>query len=387
MKTTNNNNKMCKTIIGALVLAMFVCFVCIGCSDDVVEREVIVDPNLTMYEINKAALRKMNTGQPIAVTGHKSQDPDAVCSAISMAALLRQLGMDATPYMQDKPIMAVKYILDYTGYKVPEVKTSIAPGVPLVMTDHNDYLQALDGAENANVVGIVDHHGISSSFTTNVPIYCKLMNVGSANTIIYTIYKECGITPTKEIAQLMVAGIIADTDSLSKATCTSADSLALSQLCEIAQFDNLSELTQGIMAALNSFIGLNDEEIFLSDIKTYEISGVKLAVTSLDANDMIHIDELCERMRAVMPAIQQKLGVQMVFAKMEEKFLHPDKLDEDGIPTITYLTHIPYFGEGAKSLAEAAFGKTKHDNCIVLDRKVSRKTDFIPAITKVLERE
>lgn len=376
---------MNKTFKSFLAIALSVCLMCTGCTTDVVENNVIVDRNLSTYEINKVALRKMDTGQPIAVTGHKSQDPDAVCSAISMAALLRQLGMDATPYMQDKPIQAVKYILDYTGYKVPEVKTSIAPGMPLVMTDHNDYLQALDGAKDANIVGVVDHHGVSDSFTCSAPIYCKFMNVGSACTIVYTIYKECGITPAKDIAQLMVAGIIADTNSLTKATSTAADSIALSQLCEIAQFADTSELTQGISSALSSFIGLTDEEIFLSDIKQYEIGGVKLAVTSLVSNEMMTIDELCERMRAVMPAIQQKLGVQMVFAKMEDQVTHADVLDENGAPTITYTTHIPYYGEGAKSVAEAAFGETKHDNCIVLDRKVSRKTDFIPTITKVLE--
>lgn len=375
-----------------LVAIAFCALAMLGCSEEVIEQKIvveqeIVDPDLETYEINKAALRRMNTGQPITVTGHKSQDPDAVCSAIAMAALLRQLGMDATPYMQDKPIQAVKYILDYTGYPAPEVKTSIEPGMPLVMTDHNDYLQALDGARDANIVGIVDHHGVSSSFSSTTPIFCKFMNVGAANTIVYTIYRECGITPTREIARLMVAGIIADTDSLSKATCTAADSLALSQLCPIAQFGNLGELARGIDAAQGSFIGLTDEEIFLSDVKSYEIGGVKLAVTSLDANEMMHIDELCERMRAVMPAMQQKLGVQMVFAKMEEKFQHPDIPDATGAPTATYITHIPYYGEGAREVAEAAFGETKHDNCIVLDRKVSRKTDFIPAITKVLERE
>lgn len=377
---------MNQTFKAILAIAIGACFMCTGCSDNVIEQQIVVDPNLKTYDINKAALRKMDTGQPIAVTGHKSQDPDAVCSAISMAALLRQLGIDATPYMQDKPIMAVKYILDHIGYEAPEIKTSIEPGMPLVMTDHNDYLQALDGAKDANIVGIVDHHGISSSFSSGAPIYCKFMNVGSTNTIIYTIYKECGITPAKDIAQLMVAGIIADTDSLTKATTTAADTLALSQLSEVAQLVSISELTQGIKAALNSFIGMSDEDIFVSDLKKYEIGGVKLAVASLDANDMMHIDELCERMRAVMPAMQQKLDVQMVFAKMEEKFLHPDLLDENGDPTVTYFTHIPYYGEGAKEVAEAAFGETKHDNCIVLDRKLSRKTDFIPAITKVLEK-
>ncbi len=371
---------MNKTI---LALAIGMCALT-SCSEEPI---VPVDPNASVYEMNRVALRKMDTGQPIMVTGHKSQDPDAVCSAIAMAHLLRQLDMDATPYMQEKPIMAVKYILDYTGYKAPEVRTSIAAGMPLVMTDHNDYLQALDGAREANIVGVVDHHGVSSTFSCPAPIYCKFMNVGSANTIVYTIYKECGITPTRDIAQLMAAGIIADTNSLTKDSSTPADSLALSQLSVIAQLGSLDELSQGISAAYSSFDGMTDEEIFLCDIKQYEIGGVKLAVASLNANPTMHIDELCQRMRGVMPAMQQKLGVQMVFAKMEEHFVHPDILDESGNPTTTDITHIPYYGQGAKELAEAAFGETKHDNCIVLDHKVSRKTDFIPAITKVLEGE
>lgn len=364
-----------------LIALVFCAAAMTGCKEEALET---IDPNTSLYEINKSALLKMDTGQPIVVTGHKSQDPDAVCSAIAMSALLRQLGMSATPYMQDKPIQAVKFIFDYTGYPVPEIKTSIEPGMPLVMTDHNDYLQALAGAKDANIVGVVDHHGISDSFTSSVPIYCKVMNVGSACTIVYTIYKECGITPTKEIAQIMVAGIIADTDSLAKATSTVADSLALSQLSSIAQFD-LSELNQGIEAAFSSFAGMTDEEIFLSDVKFYEIGGVSMAVTSLNANADLPLDQLCQHMRDVMPSILHKQDVQMVFAKMEEETIHPDILDEKGTPTSTRKTHIAYYGDNAKEVAEAAFGATTHDNCIVLDHAVSRKTDFIPSITKVLE--
>ena len=379
---------MKKTMIAMFVLTMCaVAMTFTSCSNDTETiYETVTEADEVMFAMNRAALQKMNVGGEIAVVGHKSQDPDAVCSAISMAALMQQLGIPAKPYIQDKPIQAVKYIFDYIGYAVPGQKTSIEAGQPLVLTDHNDYLQSLDGADKADIVGVVDHHGVSNSFTSAVPIYCKFMDVGSTNTIVYTMYKECGITPTKDIARLMVAGIIADTDSLTKATSTPVDSIALSQLCGIAQFENLSELTQGIDAAMNSYIGMSDEEIFTCDMKTYEIGGIKLAVASLDANEMMHIDELCQRMRDIMPTVQQKLGVQMLFAKMEEKFVHPDILDKNGAPTVTYITHIPYFGEGAKEVAEAAFGETKHDNCIVLDRKLSRKTDFIPAITKVLEK-
>lgn len=370
-----------------IMLALSFCTVTLGltsCIDTDILYETVTEADEVMYAMNRVALQKMNVGGEIAVVGHKGQDPDAVCSAISMAALMQQLGMPAKAYIQDKPIQAVKYIFDYTGFTAPEQKTSIEADQPLVLTDHNDYLQSLDGVDKANIVGVVDHHGISGSFTCPTPIYCKFMNVGSTSTIVYTIYKECGITPTKDIARLMVAGIIADTNSLTKATCTPADSIALNQLCGIAQYDDLSELTQGIDVALDSYIGMSDEEIFACDMKQYEIGGVTMAIASLDANEAMHIDELCQRMRGIMPVVQQQLGVQMLFAKIEEKFVHPDLLDADGNPTITYITHIPYYGEGAKELAEEVFGKTTHDNCVVLDRKLSRKTDIVPAITNAL---
>lgn len=358
-----------------------------ACTDEALIYETVIHHDEELYALERTALQRMNVGGTITVVGHKSQDPDAVCSSIAMAALMRELGMDAVACMQEKPIQGVKYIFDALGYPLPEVRTSIAPGAPLVLMDHNDPMQSLDGMMLANVVGIVDHHPVSAAFSSPLPIYYNCMNVGSSCTIVHSIYKECGITPTRDIAQIMLAGILADTDSLSKATCTAADSLAFSSLAKTAEMANIQAFTSGLRMAQDSFDGLTDEEIFLSDIKGYTIGGVTLAVASLDANESMHIDEMCRRMRAVMPAIQKQLGVEMVFAKMEEKFLHPETPDANGAPTTSYVTHIPYYGEGAREVAEAAFGPTTHDNCVVLQRKVSRKTDFIPAITQVLERQ
>lgn len=352
-----------------------------SCNTDTV-YETVVEKDEALYNINRAALLRMNTGEEITVVGHKSQDPDAVCSAISMAALMQQLGMSAKACIQEKPTRAVKYIFDYTGFPVPEVRTSIDADKPLMLTDHNDYLQSLDGADKANVVGIVDHHGISSSFTCPAPIFCKFMNVGSTNTIVYSLYKECGIVPTKDIARILAIGILADTDSLSKAMATPADSVAVSQLYEIAQFDDISELWQGIKSSIDSYDGMTDEEIYLSDTKLYDICGIKIAVASLDASESMPIEELCKRMRGVMPSMPEKIGAQMVFAKIERKTIVETAGAE---PVTSYITHIPYAGEQAKEAAELAFGPTTHDNCIVVDRKVNRKSDFIPKITAVLE--
>lgn len=351
---------------------------------------LIYETDEELYSMNRASIKLMDVGGTITVVGHKSQDPDAVCSSISMAALMRELGLDAIPYMQEKPIQGVKYILDTFGYRYPEIKTSIEPDKPLLLMDHNDPMQSLDGMIDANVVGIVDHHPVSQTFESKLPIYYNCKNVGSACSIVYGIYKECGIVPSKDIAQIMVAGIIADTDSLSKATCTTTDTLALSSLVKIAGIEDMQAFTTGLNLAQDSFDGLTDEEIFLSDIKSYTIGGVKLAITSLDANEKMHIDELCRRMHAVMPAIASNLGVQMLFAKMEESLKDNNGnyiLDSEG--NKQYVTHFAYYGQGAKEIAETAYGKSSsdHSDCIVTSRKLSRKTDIVPDLTRILENK
>ena len=360
-----------------------------SCSDESPIFETIVNQDEELYSMKRASLKLMDVGGTITVVGHKSQDPDAVCSSISMAALMRRLGIDAVPYIQEKPIQGVKYVLDTFGYPYPEIKTRIDSGQPLLLMDHNDPMQSLDGMKGANVVGIVDHHPVSQMFDSKLPIYYNCMNVGSACSIVYGIYKECGIVPTRDIARIMVAGIIADTDSLRKATCTRTDTLALASLTKIAAIEDVPAFSTGLILAQDSFDGLSDEEIFLSDIKAYAIGGVHLAITSLDANEKMHIDELCHRMHAVMPAIASQLDVQMLFAKMEET--HKDKngnpiLDSKGNPQ--YTTHFAYYGESAKEVAEAAYGSsaTDHADCIVTSRKLSRKTDIIPDLTRILEK-
>lgn len=380
---------MNKSISQVLVFALFVMAILLGsCSEDTV-CESIINQDEELYGIKRASLLRMNVGGTITVVGHKSQDPDAVCASISMAALMCELGMDAVAVMQEKPIQGVKYILDAFECKYPEVKTSIKADAPLVLIDHNDPLQSLDGVMDANVVGIVDHHPVSQAFSSKLPIYYNCMNVGSSCSIVYGIYKECGIVPSQDMAKIMLSGIIADTESLGKATCTKTDTLAFESLVKLAGVSDVPALMQAIEAAQESFDGMTDEEIFMSDIKLYEIGGVRLAVTSLDANKKIHVDELCRLMHAIMPSVAGKLGVQMLFAKMEEslKDAHGDYiLDSEG--NKQYVTHFAYYGDGAKDVAKAAYGASvnDHDNCIVLSRKLSRKTDIVPDLTRVLER-
>lgn len=327
---------------------------------------------LNSVEANRDAVRSMGDYGTVTVMGHSNEDPDAVCSAVCMAELMRGLGTDATAYVHVSPNRGVRYILDRFAYEYPKVKTSVLEDEPVLLTDHNDPLQSVSGITKANVVGIVDHHAVSSAFQTSGPIYYKALSVGSSNTVVYTIYQECNVEPSAQIAGILASGIIADTDNLAKSSSTVSDSLALVRLLRIAGINDRQKLADEIAYALTDYSGMTDVEILNSDLKKYNIEGVDLAVADTAASDSFTADGLCNRLRGVMPDQQMVLGVQMLFCMVRDAGNN--------------LTHIAYCGTGAKEVAEEAFGPTTHDNCVVVDGVLVRKSDVIPAITEVLNR-
>ena len=95
----------------------------------------------------------------IYVTGHKSPDSDTVCSSIAYAALLQKLGYDATPVVLGEINHESEYILEAAGLEAPEQLVD-ASGLNMVLVDHSEYIQSADGLTDANIISIIDHHGV-----------------------------------------------------------------------------------------------------------------------------------------------------------------------------------------------------------------------------------
>ena len=104
----------------------------------------------------------------IFVTGHKSPDSDTICCSIAYAALMRKLGYDAKPVVLGRVNNESRYILKTTGTDEPELLEN-ASGLNMILVDHSEYPQSADGLNDANVIGIIDHHGIGD-VTTSKPI-------------------------------------------------------------------------------------------------------------------------------------------------------------------------------------------------------------------------
>lgn len=148
-----------------------------------------------------------------------------------------------------------------------------------ILVDHNEAEQSAMGLDEADILEIVDHHKIGD-LTTNQPINFRNMTVGSTNTIIYSLYKENKVEIPKDIAGLMISGILSDTLALTSPTTTSLDRTVVAALANIIEFDFNKYATEMFKAG-TSLKGKTKNEIVNEDIKTFQVDDKKFAVSQV----------------------------------------------------------------------------------------------------------
>ena len=333
-------------------------------------------------------LRSLDWGSDtVYAIGHKTPDVDAVCSAISYAALMRQVGFACEAYMAGEANSATKFFAEEFGLQLPSILED-ATGKKLILTDHNEYAQAVEGAINARILQIIDHHGIGDIQEANL-LYSRYMPVGSTCTIVYQSYRELGEEIPDDMARVMLVGILDDTSNLSKDTATPADSLALNTLRQQLNIEQteLDSLYKNMKRATRDYLGMTDTQIFNSDAKDYSIGGYKLRIASLDWY-VDEVENLNGRMLAVMPQIMAEEGLDIILAKVDKHILNPE-YGIEGAPTadnqhIDDGSWILYYGPISRQIAEQAFGQSEQEGIIYSQEKLSRKTDIVPRITEAI---
>ena len=309
-------------------------------------------------------------GTTTYVIGHKSPDTDAVCSAISYAYLMKALGYQCEARVAGKLNNETKMVLARFGIEVPKVMDN-ANGERMIMTDHSELQHAIEGMDKARLLQIIDHHALGSA-VTSAPLYCRIMPVGSTCSVVYTSFKDYGVAIGKDMAGLMLSALLSDTNNMTSSTTCALDSMMYRELLPLTGITDVESYYREMADSLASYSGLTDEEIFFSDYKDYgaESVGKEIGVAVVNSLDEAAQVSLRNRMATFMPTALEKKNGDMVFAMIINK-------------TDNY-TDIIYYGDGAKEAAEKAFGKSDKDY-IRCEGQLSRKNDFIPAISKALQ--
>ena len=221
----------------------------------------------------------------ILVFGHKSPDTDSICSAIVMADLEKYLGNDIGVACRLGEIKKeTAYVLNYFNVEAPKFIENVEDGTPVILVDHNEFVQSINGIEKAKIVKVVDHHRIAD-FQTAEPLFYMAEPVGCTSTILFAIYKMNNFEINPTIAGLMLSAIISDTLLLKSPTTTIKDIKAVEELAKIANVD-YKVYGLDMLKAGTDLSGYSAEELINIDAKCVDMNGNKVKVAQVNTVDI-----------------------------------------------------------------------------------------------------
>lgn len=234
----------------------------------------------------------------------------------------------------------------------------------IILVDHNEKSQAVDGIGEAEILEIIDHHRLGSLETVS-PVYFRNQPLGCTSTIIYQMYQEQRVEIPKEIAGLLLSAIISDTLMFRSPTCTPLDKSVAKRLAEIADVD-IEDHAKKMFRAGSDFKNKTTEEIFYQDFKIFHTEDCDFGVAQISAMSGEELEQIGEQLRPFLPQVLGEKRLNMVYVMLT------DILEES--------SKIIFAGEDAGKILAHAFKKQEDADGIRLDGIISRKKQMIPTL-------
>ncbi len=238
----------------------------------------------------------------------------------------------------------------------------------VILVDHNEKLQSVEGLDEANILEIFDHHNLGS-ITTSAPINFRNMAVGSTCTIVYTLYKERGIEIPKEIAGVLISGILSDTLILKSPTATPRDKEAIEELARIAEVD-YQEYGMNMLKAGTSLEGMTKEDVLYNDFKLYTINEKTFAIGQFFT---MNFDEMKKDLDAYVHTL--------------DEVAEANNYDFVGLYVTDIIQNGSYviFNTKGQEIVDVVYGQEALPEGYFVENCVSRKKHVVPLIMEVFE--
>lgn len=249
---------------------------------------------------------------------------------------------------------------------ISEHDLTLEPNVEVILVDHNEMSQAVDGIENYKILEVIDHHRIGTLSTT-YPITFINKPVGSTSTLITDLYKEHRVSIPKDIASLLLCGILSDTLGLQSATTTDFDREIAEYLSSITNLD-IKELSEEILLAGSIITGRTPSDLISQDMKVYSEGKISYTVSQIEVGNTKEIFDL-----------KEKILSELEIERRSNKGIFSALLVTD----ITQLSSILLVTADKEFEPFITFPKLE-GNVYYLQGVVSRKKQLIPLITEQL---
>ena len=239
----------------------------------------------------------------------------------------------------------------------------------VILVDHNQQSQSVDGIEEASILEVIDHHNLGT-IGTSTPINFRSMPVGCTCTIIYQLYKEANVTIPKDIAGIMLSAILSDTLLFKSPTTTEVDIEVGKELAKIASI-NIEEYGMKMFKAASTVSELSVYDIIHSDMKMFKYDDSNIAISQIMTLDF---DDIHERVEDVIT----ELNNMCEYGGLKIALLFVTDVIRNG----SYL----FYNEKCKDIIEEAYGIDEIYQGIYFDGVVSRKKQMLPPLLDLEER-
>lgn len=237
----------------------------------------------------------------------------------------------------------------------------------VILVDHNEKTQSVNGIEDADVLEILDHHRIAA-VQTGQPIYFRNEPVGSTSTIVALRYFENGIKPSKKIAGILAAAIISDTLLFKSPTSTFIDKMMMQRLADISSLD-VEKFSKEMFKAGTSLQGKTVEEIFHQDFKVFNFNSISLGVSQVGTMDIEGFLPMQEEMIRLMEKKAEERNFNLIILMLT-----------DIIKSGSLMLVVGH----DKEIFQKAFNVNLENNAVYLPNILSRKKQIIPPITNAI---
>ena len=235
----------------------------------------------------------------------------------------------------------------------------------IILVDHNEATQAVEGFDQAEILEIIDHHRIGS-LETSGPVYFRNQPVGCTATIITQMYDENGVEIPPQIAGLLLAAILSDTLVFRSPTCTPLDEASAKRLAKIAGVE-IDEFASEMFEAGEKLDGKTAEEVFLQDFKVFMCGDIRFGVAQGSYMTRKNLQAAEALLQPYLEEARNKQNVEDIYMLLTDVPKEESVVISDG----RYASEV---------LADGFETQPAEDGSFTLPGVVSRKKQFIPAL-------
>lgn len=240
----------------------------------------------------------------------------------------------------------------------------------VILVDHNEKAQAVDGIDEAEVLEIIDHHRLSSIETMG-PVFFRNQPVGCTGTIVYQMYQEEQVEIEPKMAGILCAAILSDTLMFRSPTCTPLDEAAARRLAEIAGID-VEEFAYEMFNAGSNLGNKTAEEICFLDFKQFQVGDTTFGVGQVNSMSATELGEIKKKVESYLDTARSNHGLNMIYLMLTN--------------IVTESTELLCAGDSAREQIIAAYDMPLNDGALILKGVVSRKKQLLPTLVGALQQ-